>query len=184
MWAMAEHVAGDVGFYFQSVGSTAGPTARVRYQFLSQAETGFDLGAGLRYKSVGFDPESSEAEVLLAVGKRFGQFEVALNTVFGVEFEGGGKDLELKAFGGYRVLDAVRVGIDSRLQLEVGEEEGEEADPVAGAARGDDYDLTAGPAVSWLVTPTVQLQALVGVAHTKGALSMGPVGQLFLSMDL
>lgn len=180
MWAVGEHVAADVGFYFQNVGSTAGPTARVRYQFLSQSDSGFDLGGGLRYKSVGFDPNRSEAELLLAAGRSFGRVELALNTVFGVEFGGGGKDLEVKGFGGYRVLDEVRLGVDSRLQLEVGDEE---AAPVSSVPRGDDYDLTVGPAASWMVTRTLQVQALVGVAHPKGALKMGPTGQLFVSMD-
>ena len=48
---------------------------------------------------------------------------------------------------------------------------------------GRDYDLTAGPAVSWMVTRTVQVQALLGVAQPKKTDLTTPVGVVSASID-
>ena len=178
MWAPIEHLAADVGAYFQGSGSQSGPSVRARYQLLSQAEQGVDLAGGLRYKSLGFDPNDGEVELLVAAGRRVGRFDVMLNAVFGVELGAGGKDLEVKAFGGYRLTDAFRVGLDSRAQFEVGD-----AEAVARPAAGSDLDVTAGPAVSWMIGRSLQLQALAGLAKPKGAPSAGGIAQMFLSFD-
>ena len=177
-WTPVQNLAGDVGAYYQ-VGAQ-GPSARLRYQFLNQGAHGLDLSGGVRFKTVGFHPDQGEVEFLVAAGRRFGKFELALNGVFGVETgKGGGKDIEAKGFAGYRVSDAVRAGLDSRLQVEAGDEEG--AAPKPAGIR--DYDLTAGPAVSWMVTRNFQLQALVGVAQPKKTSITAPVGVVSASID-
>src|SRR3954468_3739753 len=146
-WTPFKNFSGDVGAYFQ-VGAQ-GPAARVRYQFLNQLSHGLDLSGGVRFKTVGFHADEGEVEFLVAAGRRFGHLELVLNGVFGMETgAGGGKDAEVKAFGGWRFSDSVRAGIDFRLQAEVGDEE----QPAPGTVTGRDYDLTAGPAVSWMVT--------------------------------
>ncbi len=176
-WTPLQNLAGDVGAYYQ-IGAQ-GPSARIRYQFLNQGAHGFDLSGGVRFKTIGFHPDQGEVEFLLAAGRRFGKFELVLNGVFGVETgPGGGKDIEVKSFAGYRFTEAVRAGIDSRLQAEAGDEEG--AVKPAGVR---DYDLTAGPAVSWLVMKNVQLQALVGVAQPKKTDITAPVGVISASFD-
>ena len=48
---------------------------------------------------------------------------------------------------------------------------------------GRDFDLTTGPAISWLITKTFQLQALAGVAAPKGTNNTVPVGVLSASID-
>jgi hypothetical protein len=48
---------------------------------------------------------------------------------------------------------------------------------------GRDYDLTTGPAISWLVMKNLQLQALVGVAQPKKSNITAPVGVLSASID-
>ena len=118
--------------------------------------------------------------MLVAAGRRFGKFELVLNGVFGVETGGGGgKDIEAKGFAGWRFNEAVRAGLDSRLQAEVSDTEN-----TGGAAlTGRDYDLTAGPAVSWMVTRTVQVQALLGVAQPKKTDLTTPVGVVSASID-
>jgi hypothetical protein len=181
MWAPADGFAADVGAYFQSAGTTSGPSARVRYQFFAQKDVGFDLAGGIRYKSAGFDPNEAEVELLVAAGRRVGRFDLMFNTVMGFETAGGGKDLELKGFAGYRISDSLRAGLDSRIQVEVGDSE-----QVTGAAAqgGSDLDAIAGPAMSWMVTKSVQLQGVVGVAKPKGALRTGATGQLFVSIDI
>jgi hypothetical protein len=190
-WTPIQHLSGDVGMYWQ-VGAN-GPSARVRYQVLSQAQHGVDLSSGVRFKTVGFDPNNGEVELLVAAGRRFGRFELVANGVFGVETGGGGgKDVEGKAFAGYRFSDDVRAGVDSRLQAEVGDEE-QQTLPAPGATAlkvGRDYDLTAGPAISWIVAHDIgkalknlQIQALVGVAQPKKTDLTSAVGVLSASVD-
>jgi hypothetical protein len=176
-WSPIQNLAGDVGAYFQ-VGKQ-GPSARVRYQILNQFSHGVDLASGVRFKTVGFHPDQGEVEFLVAAGRRLGKFELVLNGVFGLETgHGGGKDIEAKGFAGYRFTDEVRAGLDSRFQAEVGDQEG--AIKVPGTR---DYDLTAGPAVSWLLIKNVQLQALVGVAQPKKTAITAPIGVISASVD-
>jgi len=176
-WSPIQNLAGDVGAYFQ-VGKQ-GPSARVRYQILNQLSHGVDLASGVRFKTVGFHPDQGEVEFLVAAGRRFGKFELVLNGVFGLETgPGGGKDIEAKGFAGYRFTDEVRAGLDSRIQAEAGDQEG--AIKVPGTR---DYDLTAGPAVSWLLIKNVQLQALVGVAQPKKTAITAPIGVVSASLD-
>ena len=175
-WSPVQNVHADVGAYYQT--GRGGPQARVRYQFLSQKDVGVDLSGGVRFKTVGYHRDNSEVEFLVAAGRKFGKFEVVLNGVFGVEASGG-KDIEAKGFAGYRFNEAVRAGIDSRLQTEAVDAE----KPTGAVATVRDYDLTVGPAVSWLIARTFQLQALVGMAQPKKTNITSPVGVLQASID-
>jgi hypothetical protein len=184
LWAPFQNFAADVGVYMQpGTSGQSGPSARVRYQFLSQDRFGIDLAGGLRFKTNSFyhpgKDGSGEAEFLLAAGRRFGQVELVLNGVFGVETGGGnGKDFEVKGFAGWRFNEQLRAGVDSRLQAEVGDDEASTTPKL-----GRDFDFTAGPAVSWMVTRQIQLQALVGMIMPKGTNVTSPVGILAASFD-
>jgi hypothetical protein len=186
-WTPVENLAGDFGMYWQ-VGAN-GPSARVRYQILSQPRAGMDLSAGVRFKTVGFNPDQGEVEFLLLAGRRFGKVELVLNGVFGVETGGEkGKDIEGRAFAGYRFTEDLKAGVDGRLQAEI-EDEGA-ADPTAPPKLGRDYDLTVGPSVSWIVAhnlgdfaKNLQLQALVGMAQPKRTDMTSAVGILSASID-
>lgn len=176
-WTPIANLSGDVGAYFQS--GAQGPAARIRYQLLNQSSHGLDMSTGVRFKTVGFHPDQGEVEFILAAGRRFGQFELVLNGVFGVETGGeNGKDVEAKAFAGWRFTEGLRAGIDGRLQAEI-EDEAQPATPPVGR----DYDLTVGPAISWLVTRTIQVQALVGLAQPKKTDKTSPVGVVSASID-
>ena len=185
-WTPIANLSGDVGAYTQ-IGASGGISARARYQLLSQSRSGIDLSAGLRFKTVSWHASSAprtdssgEIEMLVAAGRRFGKFELVLNGVFGVETGGGGgKDVEAKGFAGWRFNEALRAGLDSRLQAEVSDTENGGAVPPTGR----DYDLTAGPAVSWMATRTLQLQALIGVAQPKKTDLTSPVGVVSASFD-
>jgi hypothetical protein len=187
LWTPIENLAGDVGMYWQ-VGAN-GPSARVRYQILSQARTGLDLSAGARFKTVGFHADQGEVEFLLLAGRRFGNIELVLNGVFGFETGGeNGKDAEAKAFAGYRFSEDLRAGLDGRIQVEVGEEE--TPGPGAPPKTGRDYDFTAGPAVSWIVARNLgtlfrnfQVQGLIGVAQPKRTDTTAAVGIVSASID-
>jgi hypothetical protein len=187
MWTPIENLAGDVGMYWQ-VGAN-GPSARVRYQILSQSRAGIDLSAGARFKTVGFHPDQGEVEFLLLAGRRFGNIELVLNGVFGFETGGGnGKDVEGRAFAGYRFTEDVRAGLDGRLQTEVADEE--TPPPGTPPKTGRDYDMTAGPAVSWIVARNLgsllhnfQVQGLVGVAQPKRTDITAAVGIVSASID-
>jgi hypothetical protein len=183
-WTPIANLSGDVGAYTQ-VGASGGLSARVRYQFLSQSQFGIDMSGGLRFKTVSWHASSApqtdsngELEMLIAAGRRFGQFELALNGVFGVETGGGGgKDIEAKGFAGWRFNEAVKAGIDSRIQAEVSDTE------TGTPQTGRDYDLTAGPTVSWMLMRNLQLQALVGVAQPKKTDLTSPTGIVSASFD-
>ena len=178
MWSPFQNFAADVGAFFQS--GDGGPSARVRYQILGQEKFGLDLAAGVRFKTVGFHPDKGEVEFLIAAGRKFGHIELVLNGVFGVETGGeSGKDIEVKAFGGYRFNDSIRAGLDGRLQAEL-EDEGAAPKP-PGAPR--DFDLTAGPALSWDITKQLNLQALVGVFMPKKTNVTSPGGVIQLAFD-
>jgi hypothetical protein len=181
-WSPIDNLHADVGAYFQS--GQQGPSARVRYQFLNQISHGLDLSTGARFKTVGFHPDQGELEFLLAAGRRFGHFELVVNGVFGFETGGGnGKDAEGKAFAGWRFNDAVRAGVDFRVQAEVGDEEAVTTPPAPGTPSVRDYDLTVGPTLSWLITPQIQLQALVGLAQPKKTDVTSGIGAVYASFD-
>jgi len=178
-WTPIDRFAADVSAYFQ-VGAQ-GPAARVRYQILKQWDAGIDLSGGARFKTVGFHPDQGEVELLVAAGRRFGQFELVLDGVIGFETgAGAGKDGELKAFAGYRFSPSLSAGIDGRIQAELADDEGEQG---AKPLNARDYDLTAGPALSWMVTRTIQVQALVGVAQPKKTNITAPIGVMQASID-
>jgi hypothetical protein len=177
MWAPIDRLALDIGGYYQA-GTGGGPSARARFQLLKQGDEGIDLAAGLRFKTVGFDPKSGELEMIVSGGRRFGDFDLVLNGVFGVETGGPGKDLEVKGFAGYHFGERLRVGLDGRIQVEMGDAD---ADRVAG---GRSYDLTAGPGLSWLVTPSLQLQALGGISAPIRTTVIAPLAMLGVSIDL
>ena len=180
-WSPIANLNADVGAYFQA--GAQGPAARVRYQILNQVSHGLDLATGIRFKTVGFHPDQGEVEFIVAAGRRFGRFELVLNGVFGVETGGeNGKDIEAKAFAGWRFTEALRAGIDGRLQAEI-EDEAKAVVPPPGTPAVRDYDLTVGPAVSWMVTRTFQVQALAGVAQPKKTDKTSPVGVLSASLD-
>lgn len=176
-WTPVQNLAGDVGAYFQA--GAQGPSARLRYQFLSQFTHGIDLTGGVRFKTVGFHPDEGEAEFVVAAGRRFGRFELMVNGVFGLETGGGaGKDFEARSFAGYRFNNEVRAGFDGRLQVEASDQEG--AAKLVGVR---DYDLTAGPTISWAVVRSVQAQALIGVAQPKKTATTAPVAVISASVE-
>jgi hypothetical protein len=109
LWVPLKSFGGDVGAYYQT--GQSGPSARVRYQFLSQDWAPFNLALGARYKSAGFSGDGSgEVEALLALGRSFGRLDLVLNLVWGWEINDPGMDAEIKLLVGWRFTDDVRFG--------------------------------------------------------------------------
>ena len=182
LWAPIDRLAGDVGLYQQ--GPDSGPTVRLRFQLLKQQDVGLDLAIGARFKEFGFFKKQTgspngEFEYLLALGKSFGLFDAMINTVIGFEAGGPGSDIEGKAFFGYRFLSNLRGGIDGRVQAEYKDESGTKKPDF-----GNDVNLVAGPAISWLtLNDKLQLQALLGVAKPRGTTTISPGGLLAVAFD-
>lgn len=175
LWAPVRRLAADVGAYAQT--GQSGPSARVRVQILEQEGQAIDLAVGARWKAVGFFQEAGELETLIALGRSFGQLDVVLNLVWGFELDGPGMDAELKALIAWRFDDAWRLGVDVRVQAEVHNETGWTSPGNLGT------NLIAGPEVSWMVLPKLQLQALVGVAKPQGITTAGFAGLLSVAFD-
>lgn len=182
MWTPVDHLAGDVGAYFQD--GTFGPSARVRYQVLSQEHAGIDLSVGARFKVVGFSALPAdqlpphELELVIAGGHRFGRLDVILNAVIGSEIGGPGKDAELKMLVGYNFVPELRLSLDGRLQAEFVDENGTKV------PQKDDLAYAAGPTVSWMITRKLQIQGLVGMLKAKGPGTVaGLGGQAAVSFD-
>jgi hypothetical protein len=176
LWAAFHHFAADVGAYWQD--GDSGPTVRVRYQLLDQATLGVDLAAGVRYKSTGFDPRNGEVEALVSLGRRFGPVDTIVNLVAGHELGGPGLDVEAKALVGYRLTEALRVGLDGRLQAEVHDESGWKSPDFAA-----DVAVVGGAAVSVLPVPAFQLQLLIGASKPRGTAASGLTAHLRASYD-
>ena len=84
-----------------------------------------------------------------------------------------------KAFAGYRLLPNVRAGLDGQLQAEYKDEKGTKSPDFT-----NDVNLTAGPAISWLLfQDKLQLQAVLGVSKPKGVSGLHPGGLLAASFD-
>ena len=175
MWTPFTHFSADVSGYWQD--GNAGPSLRARYQLLSQAVHGFDLALSARYKSVGFDPRNGELEGLVGLGRRFGRVGTMLNLVAGHELAGPGFDVELKALVDYQVMDALRIGLDGRVQAEVHDELGWKS-----PAFTDDVALVGGAVIAWFPIPALQLQLLAGATHPRGS-TVGPTARLLASFD-
>jgi len=177
LWVPFKGFGGDVGAYYQA--GRSGPSARVRYQFLSQGSAGIDLTLGARYKSEGFSgPGSGEVEALLALGRSFGQLDLILNLVWGWEVNGPGQDAEIKALVGWRFTDNVRLGLEVRAQTEVHDEDGWKGPQMIAT------DLRAGPTLFWRVSRPLSFQVLVGVGKPVNVNGAGLLALGSFALDL
>jgi hypothetical protein len=174
LWSPIDRLAVDVGLYLQGQGAGAqadnGPQARLRFQALRQRDAGVDLSVGVRVKKIGFfkvpneGEPGGEVELLLLAGRRLGPVDVILNVVFGSELGGPGKDMEGKAFVGFRADERLRFGVDGILQAEFKDEVGYKT------PRAPDMNFLLGPTASvLLLQDRLQLQLLVGAAKPRGA---------------
>jgi len=177
MWVPFRNFGGDVGAYYQ--GGRSGPSARLRYQLLSQETGPFNLALGARYKSEGFSgPGSGEVEALLALGRSWGRLDVALNFVWGWEINDPGMDAELKVLVAWRFSDNLRLGVEARAQSEIHDEDGWKGPQMLMT------DIRGGPTLVWRIAKPVSVQLLVGVAKPVEVTSAGFLALGALAIDL
>ena len=177
MWVPFRGLAGDVGAYYQT--GSSGPSARLRYQLLSQDWAGVNLALGARYKSVGFAGEGSgEVEALLALGRSWGRLDTVINFVWGWEINDPGMDVEIKTLVAWRFTDNVRLGVEARAQSEIHDEDGWKGPQMLMT------DIRGGPTLVWRIAKPVSVQLLVGVAKPVEVTAAGFLALGALAFDL
>jgi hypothetical protein len=156
-------VGGDVN---RSTGQTdaklgISPYAQVRFHVLGAADgQGFQLGAGVHYKVVGFGGNPGEAELSVSAQYRHRKYEFGLQAVVGQELEEGDKhDGEMHAYAVYRVIPELALGAAGQVRTALGEEEAEKD-----ALKVEKEFDAVGGAIASLTLGRYSLGALGGVS--------------------
>jgi len=169
-------VALRVGALYTQSPERLRPSVGARVQALSQRDHGIDMSLGAFYKPEGFTEPEGEVEAVLAFGRVFGRVGLIGDLVYGQDPEGRERDGELRFAGLYMPSMRLQLGLDSRVRVDLGTE----ADKLA-ADGGADYDLHAGPTVSYAFDE-VTLGALAGVSVLgTSSTRIGPLALLTLS---
>ena len=124
------------------------PSLGARVQAMSQENFGVDLGVGVFYRPEGFTQAEGEIELAVSVARRFGRFYTFANVLYGQDPEAAERDGELRLGALYTVTDPLQVGLDSRLRVDLGSEDGKRR-----AEGGAEYDLLFGPTASYALGP-------------------------------
>ena len=150
------------------------PYAQARIHVLGRDDGyGFQLGAGLVYKFVGFEGDPGELELAVSTQYRHIKYEIGLQAVLGQDLrEGDGHDGEIHAYAVYRVVPQLALGGAGQVRVALGDDE-----EAAGARRS--YDVIGG-AIASLTLGRYSIGALGG-ASTLGLdrTRTGALAQLF-----
>jgi hypothetical protein len=131
---------------------------------------GFQLGTSVTYKFVGFDGDPGEMELAFSSQYRQRSWEAGLQAVVGKDFGSTDSDVELHAYGLYRVLPILGVGAAAQGRYGVVTQQGE-----------SEYDTMGGGIVS-LTIERYQLGGLLGWSSLNlDQGHLGALGQLFVS---
>jgi hypothetical protein len=129
---------------------------------------GLQLGSSVTYKFVGFDGDPGELEVALSSQYRRSTWETGLQVVGGKDFGSSDSDVELHAYGLYRVIPNLGVGAAAQGRYGVVIAPGESR-----------YDTMGGGLVSWTFE-RYQLGALFGWSTLNlDQGHFGALGQVF-----
>jgi hypothetical protein len=134
---------------------------------------GFQLGGAVTYKFVGFDGDPGEMEGSLSSQWRARKWEAGLQGVVGKDFGSTDSDVELHAYGMYRVVPNLGVGAAAQGRYGVVIQPGETR-----------YDTKGGAIVSWTID-RYQLGGLLGwssINLDQG--HVGALGQVFASVRM
>jgi hypothetical protein len=166
-------LAARVGVLYSQRPNSFRPSLGLRVQALSQEKVGIDLGIGAFYRPEGFTEAEGEIELVLAFGRTFGRLGTFANIVYGQDPEGAERDGEVRIGALYAVTDLLQVGVDGRLRVDLGSEEGDRR-----AEGGAEYDVVVGPTASYAFGPLAAIaQAGFSVFGTDPA-KLGAVALL------
>jgi hypothetical protein len=166
-------LAARVGVLYAQRPNSLRPSVGLRVQALSQERQGIDMGVGAFYRPEGFTEAQGEVELVLAFGRSFGRFATFANLVYGQDPEGEERDGEVRLGALYAVTPLLQAGLDGRLRVDLGSEEGKRR-----AEGGADYDLVFGLTASYAFGPIAMIaQAGMSVFGTKAA-QLGAVALL------
>lgn len=163
-------IALRIGVVYTGSPESARPSGGVRVQALSQGDHGIDGSIGLFYEPEGFTEGEGEIEGVIALGRRFGNVGLIADLVYGQDPEGRERDGEVRLAVLYTTTPRLELGVDTRLRIDLGTED-EKLEEEGGA----EYDLVAGPLVSYTLGPVAfGLEAGVSVVGTPDTL-VGPI---------
>jgi hypothetical protein len=166
-------VAARVGVLYSQRPNSFRPSLGLRVQALSQEKAGIDMGIGAFYRPEGFTEAEGEIELVLAFGRTFGRLGTFANIVYGQDPEGAERDGEVRLGALYALTDLLQVGMDARLRVDLGSEEGDRREE-----GGAEYDVIVGPTASYAFGPIAAIaQTGFSVFGTEAA-KLGAVALL------
>lgn len=175
-WTFTERLAAGVEAQWRNGGPQVG--VELRFQALAQRlGAPVDLIAAARVRSVGNEGVGGEVDGRLAVGRRFGAFELLANASLGVGFAGREDvDLEGVVSATYHLASGLRAGASARAHGELVDELKTAED------EGRPVGVLGGPTVAYRAGP-LDLQLLVGWSAPRGSAAPGPAGAFIATFD-
>ena len=139
-----------IGAQSNADGQRIGPSVAGRLAFLSERKHGLDAAVSLAYNTEGFTELEGELEVLLALGKSVGDWQLLGNFVYGQDFEGRERDGEVRLAALCHLGSVYYLGLDGRGRIDLELEE--DGSRVGGEPK---YDVDVGPVFDVLLGPVV-----------------------------
>lgn len=126
------------------------PSVAARLQVLSEATQGIDTTVSLAYNAEGFTEFEGELELVIAVGRSFGNWQLVGNVAYGQDPEGEERDGEFRTALLYHVGTHYYLGLDGRGRADLGSDRDklrEHNEPL--------YDVDVGPVANLAFGPVV-----------------------------
>jgi hypothetical protein len=179
--AIANRVAIRAGLEYVPLVQSVAVSAGLRVGILRQERHQIDLAVMALYKNRGFSEADGEVEMAVLIGRRWGRLGTFANLVYGQGLDPDERDAEVRLAMLYALGERVNVGFDARARFDLGDET-----PARAAQKlENDFDLIAGPLVTFAVSH-VMLSAQAGahavVQHevaSAGFAAIGGVGTAF-----
>jgi len=152
--------------------------AELRWNALRQAETGMDLTASARVRTLGHEGTGAALDARLAVGRSVGPLDVVANAAVSKGFAGREDvDLEGSASATWRLPLGFRAGATARAHGELVDELKTAED------EGRPVGFLAGPTLAFR-HERFEVQALAAWNSPRGSVTPGMMGGAFVSLDL
>lgn len=154
------------------------PSVGARGQFFRQDAHGVDGSLGVVYKAEGFTEAEGEIETVLSIGRKFDNFSLLGNLVYGQDPEGNERDGEVRVTM-FHQRGRFSFGVDARARGALGTQHGKAAmiEPT--------FDVMGGPLAAAAIGPVALFAELGPSAFTLagstrvGAAAFAGVGSAF-----